>query len=73
MAATLNQLAPGDVGTIRKFTDDATACKLMSMGLLPGTTLRVVRQAPFGGAVYIKADTQQFAIRKSEAACIVLN
>jgi Fe2+ transport system protein FeoA len=42
------------------------------MGLLPGNTVQMIRKAPFGGAVYIKADNQQFAIRNSEAECIVL-
>ena len=68
----LNALEPGHSATIRSFSDEATACKLMSMGILPGSTVKLVRKAPFGGAIYIKADNQQFAIRNSEAECVML-
>jgi len=66
-------LKTGQTAKIRSFSDEATACKLMSMGILPGSTVKMVRKAPFGGAVYIKSDNQQFAIRNSEAACIILS
>lgn len=68
----LNGLKKGESGTIHSFSDEATACKMMSMGILPGSSIKLVRKAPFGGAIYIKADHQQFAIRNTEAACIVL-
>lgn len=66
-------LEPGQSATIRSFSDEATACKLMSMGILPGSSIKMIRKAPFGGAFYVKADNQQFAIRNSEAACILLS
>lgn len=65
-------LEPGSSAIIRSFSDEATACKLMSMGILPGSKVKLVRKAPFGGAIYIKADNQQFAIRNSEAECVML-
>lgn len=69
----LNTLKPGMVATIQSFLDEETACKMMSMGILPGSTVKLVRKAPFGGAIYIKADNQQFAIRNKEAECVVLS
>ena len=69
----LNALKPGKSGTIQSFSDEETACKMMSMGILPGSTVKMIRKAPFGGAVYIKADNQQFAIRNKEAACVMLS
>ena len=69
----LSTLKRGESGTIHSFSDEATACKMMSMGILPGSAVKLIRKAPFGGAIYIKADNQQFAIRNIEAACIVLN
>ncbi len=69
---TLSALKNRESGTIHSFSDEATACKLMSMGILPGSKVKLIRKAPFGGAVYIKADNQQFAIRNAEAACIIL-
>lgn len=57
---------------ISHFTDPQLACKLMSMGVLPGTHIQVVRSAPFGGGCYIKADNLRIALRKEEATRIVL-
>ena len=68
----LSTLAPGKTATIHSFSDEETACKMMSMGILPGTTVKLIRKAPFGGAIYIQADNQQFAIRNNEAACVML-
>jgi len=69
----LSSLKPGKSATIHSFSDEETACKMMSMGILPGSAVKLIRKAPFGGAVYIKADNQQFAIRNTEAECVVLN
>lgn len=68
----LNSLKPGQIGIIDTFLDEETACKMISMGICPGCQVKVIRKAPFGGAIYIKADHQQFAIRNQEAECVVL-
>ncbi len=70
--SALNELKPGESAVIHSFSDEETAYKFLSMGILPGSTVEMIRKAPFGGAFYIKADYQQFAIRNQEAACIVL-
>jgi ferrous iron transport protein A len=54
------------------FDDSALACKLTSMGLLPGTRIEMIRKSPFGSAYYVKADGVRFALREEEAACILL-
>ena len=72
MAFTLNQLEQGKSGVIAKFSDEQAGCKLMTMGILPGSEVKVVRKAPLGGAIYLKTAHQQFAIRNKEAECIVL-
>lgn len=69
----LSTLKPGNSATVHSFLDEETACKMISMGILPGSKIKLVRKAPFGGAMYIKSDNQQFAIRNKEAECIVLN
>ena len=68
----LNQLNKGESAIIHSFVDEQMACKMLSMGILPGSKVQLVRKAPFGGAIYIRLDNQQFAIRNSEAECIVL-
>lgn len=48
------------------------ACKLLAMGILPGTEIELIRKAPFGGGCYVKADNILVALREAEAKCIVL-
>ncbi|MFN0215261.1 MAG: ferrous iron transport protein A [Saprospiraceae bacterium] len=52
--------------------DSALACKLTSMGLLPGTLIEMIRKSPFGSAYYVKADGVRLALRQEEAASILL-
>jgi ferrous iron transport protein A len=54
------------------FSDSALACKLTAMGVLPGARIELVRTAPFGDAYYIKVDGVRLALRKEEAAGILL-
>ena len=68
----LAQLKIGERGTIHSFTDDQMACKLLSMGVLPGKSLRLVRRVPFGGGLYIKVDELNIAVRLEEAKNIIL-
>lgn len=68
----ISALKKGAVGFISSFTDDEVAQKLMSMGLLPGTRIELVRKAPLGGGCYIKADNLLIALRSQEAARVIL-
>lgn len=65
-------LGKGKKGMIIGFSDDYIAKKLMSMGIIPGTSIEYIRQAPFGGTCYVKADNLTLALRKDEAAGILL-
>lgn len=47
-------------------------CKLLTLGLLPKTRVRVVRKAPIGGALYVKINDYQIAVRKEEAKLILV-
>lgn len=65
--------AAGQIGTIVQFTDERLASKLLSMGILPGSQLELVRRAPLGGGWYVKVENRQYvALRKQELACIVM-
>ncbi len=44
----------------------------MAMGILPGSVVKIIRRAPFGGGCYIKADNILLALRKDEACTIVI-
>lgn len=44
----------------------------MAMGILPGSRIELVRKSPLGGGWFVKVDNTYIALRKQEAACIVL-
>lgn len=54
------------------FENSELACKLTSMGVLPGAVVELVRLSPFGHAYYIKVDGIRFALREEEASSILL-
>ena len=68
----LSKVKKGGGGFVSHFTDQLVASKLISMGVLPGTRLEIIRRAPFGGGCYVKADKHYLALRKQEAACIIM-
>ena len=68
----LSNLKEGEKGTISHFTNDQMASKLLSMGILPGKCMRLMRRVPFGGGLYIKIDNNNIALRVDEARNIVL-
>lgn len=72
MNSPLSKMAAGSIGTIDVFLDEAIAGKLMTMGVLPGSEVRVVRRAPFRGGVYLKIDGANLVLREEEAATIFI-
>ncbi len=68
----LISLPAGKKGVIKAFCDDSAGSKLVSVGILPGSFVELVRKAPLGGGWYVKVDGQTFALRQEEATCIVI-
>ena len=62
----------GESAIITEYSDNAVACKLMAMGLLPGASISVVRKAPFGGAYYVRAENHYVALRRNEAKHVLI-
>jgi ferrous iron transport protein A len=54
------------------FTDDVLALKFLEMGLLPGSEVTVGHIAPFGDPIAIKMIDYLLAIRKDEAATVLV-
>ncbi|MBK9015589.1 MAG: ferrous iron transport protein A [Saprospiraceae bacterium] len=71
MANSVTQLKAGHGGRISHFTDERIAGKLMTMGVLPGSRLRVVRISPFNGGYYLKVDGMSIVVRNDEASNIM--
>ena len=70
-------LAHLEVGSTAKITDitgeTAISQRLLEMGVIPGTTVRVVKSAPFGDPLEIRVRNSHFALRRSEANSILVN
>lgn len=73
MKQAITALKEGGTGVISHFSDDQVAGKLLSMGILPGGEVRVVRIAPFNGGYYLQVDQTKLVLRTEEAECIILN
>jgi ferrous iron transport protein A len=72
MITTLNDLAVGDRGRIAGYGEGGRAYrkKLLSMGLTPGVELEVVRVAPMGDPLEVRARGTSVSLRKGEAAAL---
>ena len=71
MAASIADLSVGQVAEITGIgCDRGTSRRLMEMGLLPGTRIRVVRVAPLGDPLELKIRNYSLSVRRSEAARI---
>ncbi len=70
---TLDQLAIGDRAVVHR-VDCAprVGCRLMEMGLLPGTRIELVRRAPFGDPLEIRLRGYLLSLRRTEAAGVAL-
>ena len=69
---TLTSLKPGVKAIVDSFSDHYVGGKLLSMGILPGSKVEIVRKSPLGGSIYTKVNNSLVALRKEEAACIML-
>jgi ferrous iron transport protein A len=69
----LSELPAGASAVVRQFPKTGTASlRLREMGLLVGTSLKLVRLAPFGDPIEIKVRGYHLTLRKSEAADVIV-
>jgi len=69
---SLITLKPGEKGIINNISDQKYTSKLMTLGILPGVGISIIRYAPFGGALYVQLPNHQIALRSEEAASIIV-
>lgn len=65
-------LKNGESGVINGFSDNIISIKLMEMGCLPGSTIKMNFTAPFGDPVSFDVAGYNLTLRKSEAAFITI-
>ena len=68
----LTDLKIGEKSVVSSFEDSKMGSKLMTMGMLPGSLVELIRKTSAGQTFYIKVNGYGMAVRKSEAAKIML-
>ncbi len=75
MSATvpLSTLSPGTTATVREYPLSGSAfLRLREMGMLPGTSITLVRRAPLGDPIEVKIRGYNLTLRKTEAEHILV-
>lgn len=71
---SLADLRPGECGTVRRLiAPQQTRLRLLEMGLTPGTHIRLLRAAAFGGPVDILIRNYHLSLRRDEAEGVWLD
>lgn len=71
--SSINDLRLGQSGLVRGILGGgALSQRLMAMGLLPGTTVKLIRIAPLGDPITVETENCQLSIRRAEAAGLEL-
>lgn len=71
---TLADLPVGAEGTVRGVRcPRVIARRLMEMGVLPGTRVRITRVAPLGDPIELRVRSYSLSIRRQEAAAILVS
>ena len=70
---TLAELQLGGSGVVEDVAGrDAMAIRLLEMGLVPGTTVRLLKRAPMGDPLQLQVRGYHLSLRKAEAARVKL-
>ena len=72
MSRTVADLKIGEIGEISGFASESDILKLLEMGCLPGSIVKLKFEAPFKGPLYISVSGNEMAIRRGIAKNILL-
>ena len=70
MPATLSTLNAGSVAVVRTIPSGDVFLRLREMGVLPGTTVKLLRAAPSGDPLEIQVRGYNLSVRRAEAMLI---
>jgi Fe2+ transport system protein FeoA len=74
MQTTLDKLQPGDEAVVVEMHgEDETLNRLMELGLIEGTPLKLLRFAPLGDPLEIVMRGYHLSLRRHEAAGILVD
>ncbi|WP_182185748.1 FeoA family protein [Pectinatus frisingensis] len=69
---TLNRVHPGSSVKIEYLEQSPLKERLMSMGLVPGTVIKVLRSAPLGDPMAISVRSYNLSLRLNDAEKIIV-
>ena len=73
MSRTLVNLSPGESARVTQVGGEARAAqRLMDLGLVRGTTVKVVRVAPLGDPIEVNLRGFMVSLRRAEAAHVMV-
>ena len=73
MSKTLDTLLPGEMGVISHVAGTGPIKRrIVDMGLIAGTVVRVQKYAPLGDPIEIKVKNFNLSLRKMEASTIIV-
>jgi Fe2+ transport system protein FeoA len=67
-----SELHIGKRARILEFIEDEYAVRFMDLGIHLGSTIELMRRAPFRGASYVRTDVGTFALRHDELEHILV-
>ncbi len=71
MSRNLSQLGNGQEASIRSVRGHSVLSqRLQELGFTPGTPVRLVAKAAFGGALAFQVRGSTIALRRADAACV---
>lgn len=70
MGKTVADLKVGESGVIKGFQNSTLTLKLLEMGFLPGSAVRLNFKAPLGDPISVRVSGYNISIRLDEAAMI---
>lgn len=69
---TLSTLLKGEKGIVTKILEGSSAIRLMEMGLVPGTQIKLRAISPFGDPIAIQVGDFSLSLRKSDADLVLV-
>jgi len=68
----LSEIPINSVKQIHSFTCQIIARKLITMGVVPGKEIEIIRKTGFGKTFLVRVEDSHFALRQNEAANILI-
>ena len=69
---SIADLKLGESGVIQEFKDDEMSLKLLEMGCLPNSEVKLCAIAPLGDPICIKVCDYCLSLRKAEASLVLI-